>query len=337
MAKNIIGFDIGTSTLKLVQWDGAQIRQAVSAPLPDNLVKEDQILSYEAMADFIKETARTNRISGKDCAVVLPAGGAFLRRVSLPAMSVDQLAVNLPYEFRDYLTLEKDRYFYDYAVNELRRGEDGVPLELDLTAAAVLKETIAQYRAMFRRAGFKLRTAVPAECAFANLLHARGETDPAVLTQDSCILDLGHAATRVHIFSGSRFEATRVIDCGAGTVDLAIADALGVDEHMAHAYKESNHDGAQELEGPQSLYRSIATEMRKAVNFYRFNSRESNLQDAYCCGGGAKIAPLRDAIDRIVELHLHPAAALMPPSAAEEDLSSFAAAVGVAMQSGGKS
>lgn len=332
MAKTKIGFDIGTGALKLVQWDGAQIRRAVSAPLPDNLVKEGRIVSYEAMADFIKEMARGNRVSGKDCAVVLPAGLAFLRRVSLPAMSVDQLAVNLPYEFRDYLTMGKDQYFYDYAVNELRRDEDGAPLELDLTAAAVPKAAIAEYRDMFRRAGFKLRTAVPAECAYANLLRFREGADSAGAAREYCILDLGHAATRIHIFTGSRFEATRVIDYGAGTVDLAIADTLSVDEHVARAYKEANHDGAQELEGPKNIYGTIATEMRKAVNFYHFNNRESDLQDAYCCGGGARIAALADAIGRAVDLTLHSAAALMPPAAGEEDLSSFAAAAGASMQ-----
>lgn len=332
MAKTTIGIDIGAGALKMVQWDGAQIRRAVSAPLPDNLVKEGRIVSYEAMADFIKETARGNRVSGRDCAVVLPAGLAFLRRVSLPAMSVDQLAVNLPYEFRDYLTMGKDQYFYDYAVNELRKNEDGAPLELDLTAAAVPKAVIAEYRDMFRRAGLKLRTAVPAECAYANLLRFHAGTDPSGAAREYCILDLGHAATRVHIFAGPRFEATRVIDYGAGTVDLAIADALSVDEHVARTFKESNHDGAQELEGPRNIYTAIATEMRKAVNFYRFNNRESDLRDAYCCGGGARIAALTDAIGRAVDLDLHSAAGLMPPAGVEEDLSPFAAAAGAAMQ-----
>lgn len=336
MAKSIVGFDIGSGQLKLVQWDGSVIRRAVSEPLLDNLVREGRIISYEAMADFIKETVRKHRLTGRDCAVVLPSGLAFLRRVVLPAMSVEQLAVNLPYEFRDYLTLGKDKYFYDYAVNALRTGDDGTPLELDLTAAAVAKETIGEYRNMFRRAGFKLRTALPVECALSNLLRRQpspGEGEPE---REYCILDLGHTSTHVHIFTGSRFEATRVIDYGAGTVDAAIADALGVDEHVARAYKETNHDGVQELEGPQNIYNAIATEIRKAANFYSFNNRDSRLQDAYCCGGGVRIPSLTDAIDRAVDLEMHDGRELMPKSVRfTENLSLFAAAAGVAMQGRG--
>ena len=200
MSKTMLGFDIGACELKLVQWDGSKVRRALTAPMPDNLVKNGVIISYPAMADFIKETARENRVSGRDCAVILPASHAFLRRITVPAMTEEQLRVNLPYEFRDFLTLDKDKYFYDYAVNSLDRDEEGTPKQLDLTAAAVPKEVIEDYRDMFRRAGFRLRTAIPVECAYANLLRAHGDTEG----KEFSFLDLGHTAARLHIFSGTR-------------------------------------------------------------------------------------------------------------------------------------
>ncbi len=337
MAKSIIGFDIGSGELKLALWDGALIRRVVREPLLDNLVREGRITSFEAMGDFIKECAKKHRVSGRDCAVVLPSGQAFLRRISLPAMSVEQLAVNLPYEFRDYLTMGKDQYFYDYAVNALVRGEDGAPAELDLTAAAVPKQTIGEYRDMFRRAGFKLRAAAPAECAYSALLRARAAASTDAAEKESCILDLGHAATRIHIFTGGRFEASRVIEYGSGTVDAAVADAMGVDEHVARTLKEADHEGVQALEGPRNIYAAIAVEIMKAINFYGFNNRESNLRDAYCCGGGTRIPLLMEAVDKAVDLEMHGIDTLLPPAArTEENLSSFAAAVGIAMTWGGK-
>lgn len=333
MAKTTVGFDIGAGEVKLALWDGAQIRRVARAPLPDHLVKGGQIVSYEAMADFIKEVSKKNQVLAKDCAVILPAGQSYLRRLTMPAMSVEQLAVNLPYEFRDYLTMGKDQYFYDYAVNELRRDPDGTPVELDLTVAAVPKRTIAEYRDMFRRAGFKLRSAAPPECAYMGLLQAHAAAHPKQADMERCILDVGHTATRVYIYTGSRFEATRVIEYGSGAVDEAIADAMGVDEHVARTYKEANHEGAQELEGPRSIYASIAVEIMKAVNFYGFNNRESNLQDAYYCGGGARIPALLQAVSGAVALNLHSITELLPPAAqGTEDLSVFAAAVGIAVE-----
>jgi len=328
MRKMMIGFDIGACTLKLAKWDGAAVVSTLVVPMPDNLVKNGVIVSYSAMADFIKETVREHHFKGRNCAVILPAAHAFLRQVTLPAMTVEQLRVNLPYEFRDFLTMDKDKYFYDYAVYALLRDEDGTPQQLDLTAAAVPKEVIAEYREMFRQAGLRLRTAIPVECAYANLLRAHGAEG-----REFSLLDLGHTASRLYIYNETRFEAARVIDVGMISLDEAIADVMSVDQHIAQTYKVTNHQNVQTLEGAQSIYGSIALDTRKAVNFYGFNNRESNLQELWCSGGGVNIPALVEAIGQAVELSIHDVAELLPPAAeGVENLSVCAAAVGAAIQ-----
>ena len=333
MAKSLLGFDIGTGALKIALCDGNLVRRAITEPLPDNLVREGRIISFEAMADFIKETMRKHKMPGKHCAVVLPSGLAFLRRIITPAMSVEQLEINLPYEFRDYLTMAKEKYFYDYSVNNMRQDEEGKPIEMDLTAAAVPKETIEEYKDMFRRAGLKLLAAAPLECAYSNVIHRHEVEQQVEGSREYCIIDLGHAASRIHIYSNERFEATRVIEYGSGTVDLAIAEALNVDEHVARSYKEVNHNGVHALEGPMSVYGTIAVEIMKAINFYGFNNPGSQLADAYYCGGGAWIEPLVQAIGQSISLNMHSIEELMPPS--DKGLGSvpdFAAAVGITLQ-----
>lgn len=329
MSKTVLGFDIGTCELKIVQWDGSSVRRAVMADMPDNLVKNGVIISYPAMADFIKETVAKRRLSGRSCAVILPASHAFLQRVTVPAMTEEQLLVNLPYEFRDFLTMGKDKYYYDYVVNSLDSGEDGEPKVLNLTAAAVPKEVINDYRAMFRRAGLRLSTAIPVECAYSNLLRARGD----IQGREFSFLDLGHTAARLHIFTGARFEATRVIGIGLSNVDEAIADAMSVDEHVARTYKHADHQGAQTLEPAVDVYNAIALDVRKAINFYSFSNRDSALGDLWGGGGGVHIPALKQAIGQSVELTLHTVDELLPPAAQDvEDLNAYAAAIGAAMQ-----
>ena len=73
-----------------------------------------------------------------------------------PAMTEQQLRSNLPYEFRDFLTDEKSKYYCDSSMRDILRDQDGYPTEMTLLACAMLKETAERYRAMMRRAGFKL-------------------------------------------------------------------------------------------------------------------------------------------------------------------------------------
>lgn len=329
MAKNMLGIDIGSNALKLAQYDGTAVRRAISVPVPDNLVQHGNIVSFAAMSDFLKDTLREQKLRGKDCALILPASHAFLRRVTMPAMTVKQLLINLPYEFRDFLSMGKDQYYYDYAVNGLISDEEGQPQQLDLTAATVPKEVISQYRDMLRRAGLRLRTAIPAEYAYANLLRAH----QAAEDREYSFLDLGHTVSRLYIFNGYRFEASRVIDVGLSSVDDAIADALGVDEHVARTYKQTNHQQAQALESAGRVYDAISLDVRKAINFYSFSNQSSNLQDLWCCGGGVHIPGLLESIAATVDLSLHEIEELLPPASGDEsELSVCAAAIGAAIQ-----
>lgn len=330
MAKSYLGLDIGTGMLKMALCTHGAVERLAAEPLPDHLVREGKIVSFEAMADFIREAARRNRVAGKRCAIVLPVGETFLRRVTMPAMPVEQLKYNLPYEFRDYVEQGKDRFFYDYALLEMRADEDGAPGEMDLLAAAVSKTLIAEYRAMCRRAGLRLQLAVPAECAYANLTAAQD----APQDTEYCIVDLGQAATRIYIYTAGRFETMRAIDLGGFDIDRAIAGAFSVDEHIARTYRESNYEGALTLDAVQEVYTAISVEVMKAVNFYGFNNRHSNLENAYFCGGGARIEPLVDAVVRSTGLQAHGISALLPPldAVGAEHAPLCAAAIGVTQQ-----
>ncbi len=334
MGKTYTGIDIGASQIKFAVCDpGGSIRRTAVSPVPEKLVREGRIVSPEAMSDFMGQAAREHKIKNRDCAVILPAALAFTRRLSVPLMTEDQLRLNLPYEFRDFITQEKDKYFYDYAVAGMLKNEAGQDTELDLMAAATLKSTIASYTAMLRRAGFRLRVAAPVEFAYANLLRRYEAAHPSEKPGEYCIVDLGHNATRIHIYTGSRIEETRVIELGCALLDDAIADELRVDEHIAATYKVMNHNDVQSLESCREIYHNIAIEIMRAINFYGFNNPGSNLTEAYFCGGGAKIPLLLDSISATVSLNLHSVEELMPDGGqSREHLLLCPAAAGITQQ-----
>ena len=328
----MFGFDIGTYELKIAVYEAGKVRKLVSAEMPENLIKDGSITSYEAMADLIKHTLKANKLRGaKKASVILPADQVFFRRVTMPAMTVSQLGVNLPYEFRDYLTMDKSKYFYDYCVNSISKDEEGNPSEMDLTIASIAKDTIADYKNMFKRIGFKLAGAIPAECAYANVLRNYNPES----TDEYCFLDLGYTATRLSIFTGTTFETSRSMDSGLFSIEEAIADQQSVDRHVAATYLVSNHEKVQESEAAHSVYSAISLETRKALNFYSFNNRESNLKDAYCCGGGVNIPDLLKSLNEALDFDLHPAGDLLPESVREltdSDPGAYTLAIGAAMQ-----
>ena len=308
MGKQRIAFDIGESSVKMIHVSGKEIRNAAVAELPDNMVENGRILSPDAMADFIREHMKAGHLPKAEAAVILPASLMFVRSVTVPLMTAQQLEFNLPYEFKDYLREEKSKYLFDYAVSEIIRDEESGDGSMRIFACATLKETVEEYRMMFKRAGLKLKLAIPEECAYMNLVRSAAQ----LAGGDCCFADIGQHATGLHLFHAGEYSTKRSIEIGLRQLDAIIADRHQVDIHMAHTYKENNYNHVLTEGDALAFYNNLAVEMTKALNFFNYNNRDAELKDIYLCGGGAEIEPLVNIIRDTTHMEVHPAQELMP-------------------------
>jgi len=332
LSNNIIAIDFGESRLKMVQISGGRVRKTAYAETPDNIIRDGIIPSMDAMAEFVKETARLNKIPKGNCAVVLPDALAFTKNVTIPVMTEDQLRYNLPFEFRDYTTEEKGRYFYDYAVERVVADENGEPKELELFACAALKTTIEEYRTMLRRAGFRLKAAIPEVFAYSSLIQKYQERS-GEQEAESCIIDIGYKSTRMVILHEGWYFTQRTFPMGTQDLVRVIAEETEVGDHMAGTYLACNYNGILEANSCKEVYNRMAIEIMKAINFYNFNNRENSLSKLYLCGGGAAIPQLVDAISAAVGLEVHGVQELMPGFDAEDAKPwLFAKAVGIGLK-----
>jgi type IV pilus assembly protein PilM len=268
----------------------------------------------------------------------------FIRSVTMPLMTIDQLNYNLPFEFRDYITDELKDYYYDYAVvstsedsggEEEKKEENGAEESgggaiMELMAVAAPKSLIEESKETLHRAGLKMIKAAPTVCAFQSLIRACGKKDEEN-PQEYCILDLGYQSIRMYMFREDRHMVTRVLELGLNSLDQVISEAYSVDVHLAHTYLLSNYEDCQSKEYCVNAYGTITVELMRALNFYRFSNPDSHLEDIWICGGGACIAPLQQSIAETLDLHIHSAGELIPGGAAVEQDYVLLQAIGIAM------
>lgn len=330
MGKTYTGVDIGDSSIKLAVCDGATVSKVAIETLPDGLVVDGRVVSHDAMADLIKSVVKNTGGVPKDAAFVVPGTDSLFRRLSLPAMTEKELQLNLPYEFRDYISQGKDRYVYDYAMLGMQAGPDGVPEGMELLAVAAPKQAIADYTEMFRRAGLHLRVALPEQAAYQNLVGG----NPNALA-NCCVIDFSHHVTKLHFFLDGAYDVARVIEIGGIDIDRAIAHEFGVDEHVADQYKRSNFENSQTSEAVRGVYQSIAVEIGRALNFYGFNNPNTTIEAAYCCGDGSLLVPLVEAVADHADIRVSSITDVLPSSkvAAEETIR-CPAAIGATMKVG---
>ena len=331
MAKTILGVDIGSDSLKLALVSNGQLKKSAVVPIPNSLVKEYRVVSVETMGELIRDTMKEYGIRCRNAALVLPNELVYVRSVTMPKMTIEQLIYNLPFEFRDYITEELKDYAYDYAMittpeemakepeqkseeqeAEALTEEEDVEVQnsMELLAAAAPLSLIEECRAVLRKAGLKLKKAAPTVSCYIGLIRALEKRGGGV--GEYCILDLGFQSVRMYMFKGERHVVTRNLEVGLSVLDGVIADNYNVDVHLAHTYLLTNYDNCQNSEICRNAYGNISVDLMRALNFYRFSNPDSQLEHIWLCGGGAIIPALREAIASTLDMTVHQARELLP-------------------------
>jgi len=323
MGKIRLGFDIGSNSLKIAVFRRGLI-EIKELRLPENMVDSAGTVTLpHAFTQFLKQARKELSLPGGAAALALPPSQTICRLVTMPPMTAEQLQLNLPYEFSDFIQGVPDQYLCDYAVCDADEEEDD-SLGIPMMAAAAAKDTLAEYTKMFRQAGFRLRAVVPQEMALIQLVRARGGG-----AKEFCFVDLGHQFTRVTVVWRDRVRATRQIAIGGRNLDLAVAEEMGVDAYLANSYKTTNFQDAWELPAVESIYERIAVELLKVVNFYHFTYRDSVLEGVWLVGGGAALPRLRRSVEETVGLPLLSAEDLLPEAEDAAAIGVFAAGAGM--------
>lgn len=294
MARSFVGFDIGTDNVKVAFRDRGL--RFLSRRLPENVMNEEGIVSPQVMAEFLKKLRVEEGIRDRDCAIVLTEQRSYFRHVSLPPMTTSELKINLPYEFRDFITEDPDAYAYDYAVDDMVCDEDGRLARMELYASAVRRSVMDTYADILKHAGFRLRVVTPSSMAYMHLMHAHNVEHPEDAGRDVVVVDIGYNQMNISLFEDDRFMGSRVVDSGCVDVDSAIAEMRDVDLHVAGTYRDSNFEGVLDTDRCRSVFDRLVFEVSKVVNFYNFSNPDKDIKGIYLSGGGAAIPQLVSAM-----------------------------------------
>lgn len=342
MAKTYLGIDIGHDLLKLALVKGGVVKKTASASMPVNLLREGRVTSPDSMGALIAQTMKETHIRANQAAIILSGDISYLRTTTMPRMSADQLAFNIPYEFSDYITGELKDYVFDYAMIPPKQGEkeaqssagegetDGKTgtQTLNLLVAAAPGDAMTELRNCLRKAGLNMAKAAPAECAYISLIREY-EARTKEKDKEYCILDLGYRAIRMYMFHGPRHVTTRVMDIGLSSLDNIISENKGVDTHLAHTYLLNNFEDCQNADYCRAAYDNIAVELMRALNFYRFSNPDSQVDSVWLGGGGAEIEALRKSISDTLDLEIRSASELLKGGEDIADGFDFVQAIGI--------
>ena len=149
--KNCLGIEIGHYRIKIAYAEKGELREFISERVEG--IDRNDMRQY---ADLIKDLLKEYAIRCRNVVFVIRQEDAYVRRFELPLMTEEQLRLNLPYEFHDYIGNEMDKYVFDYAMIHADQEK------MDLIGAACTKELSQQFEKLAKMAHLKLVGLVPA-------------------------------------------------------------------------------------------------------------------------------------------------------------------------------
>ncbi len=299
--KNCLGIEIGHYRVKIAYMERGELKKYVSVRLDT-----DTLTDMKLYAEFIQDVLRENGIRCKHVVFALRQDDTYVKRCSLPLMTTEQLKLNLPYEFHDYIGEELDAYQFDYAVIE--RTEDS----LDLLAASCRKELCQQLQKLAKMAHLKMVGMVPSVVGLERILeHAQG----GAREKDFAVLDLGTKALRMHFFRKGIYDITRTMEPGCeeieqirrGDHDKLLELGLDADDPFWNEKSEEEMDKIL-----LDRYQTIAVQVMRVLNFYSFNNADNTIDTLYYCGGGARYEKLIAEIAETVGIPVKSIGELLP-------------------------
>jgi type IV pilus assembly protein PilM len=301
MAKNCIGLDIGSSSIKAVQLKktgkGFSLAAFGMQPLLPQTIVDGAIMDQAAVVEAIRTLWSRMRLRQKEVAIAIAGHSVIIKKIAVPQMRPEDLASQIHQEAEHHIPFAKDDVELDYHVV----AESNALGQTELLLVAAKRETVADYVQVVRDAALTPQVVDVAAFASQNGFELNYALDPR---ETAVVITVGAAISNINIVRAGQSLFTRDVTIGGNAFTEEIQKQLGVAADEAEAYKVG---GAYDENGvvPQEVERIIegvaeviAGEFQRSLDFFMATSVDANISRVCLAGGTAKVASLHRAIER---------------------------------------
>jgi len=343
--KNLVGLDIGSSSIKVVELKdlgkgkGYHLVNASLEPLSPEAIVDGAIMDSGLVVEAVQRCFSSRNIKATDCAIALSGHSVIIKRISLPVMSEEELAESIQWEAEQYIPFDVEDVNIAYQILKgTNLAGDG---NMDVLLVAAKKDKINDYTAVVGQAGRNASLVDVDVFALQNAFEMNYEIDSG----ETCALaNIGATVTNVSVLKGSSSIFWRDISIGGNQYNDAIRKELNLSFDQSERVKrgEEVEGAAQETVAPMmsSVNEYMGAELQKTLDFFKNTTPGESIDRIYVSGGASKIPSLLESLGERFGI---PVERLDPfrrvtvgkdvPSETVEELSSCAAvAVGLAIR-----
>ena len=298
MSQRILGLDIGAASVKATILE-TSFRSFQLVGFAERSVRGgDERDEREARREVLRQMVASGEAKAETVMCALPGDKVMTRILSLPFTDPKRIDSVLGFELENYLPFDVDEIVYDYQV--LDRSDDSTTL----FAAAVKRETMADFLADLKEVGLDPKVVSLDALSYLNLFEHLRETGPGPVA----MVDIGARTTEICVVNGGKVELVRTVLTAGDAVTSALAHDFEVDGPSAEQLKKQRGilPSPRTSLGPEDA-RIAATcaaglapllrDLRQTFQAFRARSLQGGVAKVLLCGGSSRLLGIHDYLE----------------------------------------
>jgi type IV pilus assembly protein PilM len=288
--QSVLGVDIGSSSLKVVQLrkeGGKAILETYGelalGPYGGGEVGQATNLSSEQIVETLKDLLREAKVTTKNCGVSIPFSRSLLSLVELPyRKNKQEQQTIIELEARKYIPVPMSEVQLDWFVVPKigPKEEGGAQKTIEVLVVAVHNDELTLLQNIVTGAGL---TASFYEIEIFSTI--RAVVDEPV--RPVLVLDIGAASTKIYVIEHGVVALSHSISTGSQDITRAISVSSGVSISRAEAVKkEEGLKGGVTQGGPELVFSRIFSEARRVLMQYETSHNRAVISIILTGGGG---------------------------------------------------
>jgi len=288
-AKDIIGLDIGSKHIKVVQLKVGQgshrLERLGIATLQPELIVDGSILDSTRVVEAIKELVSNTGIKAKDVTLAVSGhSSVIIKRVSLPQMTAEELDEQIRFEAEQYIPFDIEDVSLDFQILGPAEEEN----MMDVLIVAVKKDKISEYVTVVKEAGLNPVIVDVDAFALENMFELNYEVKEG---ENIALVNIGASMININILKGGISVFTRDSSLGGNLLTEALQREFTISYANAEKLKQEENVEGVSPEDVKSVLNTAAediiTEISRSFDYFRDTTNYENINQIILSGGVA--------------------------------------------------
>jgi type IV pilus assembly protein PilM len=297
-SKGLVGLDIGSSAMKLVELQEKKgeywLQRLGVEPLSPEAIVDGSIMDSSLVVDALNRLTAATGVKASGFATSLSGHSVIIKKIQVPAMAAEDLSEQIRWEAEQYIPFDINDVRLDYVV--LSEGEAGHD-NMDVLLVAVKRDKVNDYVSVLSQAG-KVPTLVDVDAfAIQNAYESNYDVDPGKVI---ALVNMGASVTNINVLVRGQTAFWRDISFGGNQFSEALQREFNLSFDQAERLKRGQPVDRFQPADARSVLDSVsgelATEIQKTFDFFAATSSEGPVDEIVLSGGCALTANLQQIL-----------------------------------------